>query len=105
MIYFKRLARLVNMIKRFKIILISVLLLASEAFAISPDLEKEIYIGCYGNSKIYLGAKKAKKYCLCTIGELNKRYSNEEIVLIFKKKPQEIIEATEYASTYCAKNT
>ena len=93
------------MIKKYKFLLIIILLFSSKTLAFSPEIEQEIYIGCYGNSKIYLGAKKAKKYCLCTIGELNKRYSNEEIVLIFKKKPQEIIEATEYASTYCAKNT
>ena len=101
MIYFKRLARLVNMIKRFKIILISVLLLASEAFAISPDIEKEIYIGCYGNSKIYIGPDKAKEYCLCTINKLSEKYSEEKMDLIFKKEPEEIIKATKFAATYC----
>ena len=49
------------MIKKFKIILISILLIASKTHALSPDFEKEIYIGCCGNSKIYFGAEKTKK--------------------------------------------
>ena len=93
------------MIKKFKIILISTLFLSFEGNALTPDLEREIFVGCYGNSKMYLGSKKAKKYCQCTIKKLDERYSNNEVILIFKKKPEEIVKATEYASNYCAKNT
>ena len=47
--------------------------------AFSPEYEREMYIGCYGNSKLYLGPDKAKKYCLCTINKLSERYSDQEI--------------------------
>ena len=56
-----------------------------------------MYVGCYGNSKIYLGPEKAKKYCSCTISMLSEKFSNEEIDLIFKKEEKEIIKATEFA--------
>ena len=91
------------MIKEFKIILILTLLLCSNSLAFSPEYEKQIYIGCYGNSKIYLGAEKAKSYCLCTINQLSKKYSDKEIDSIFKKKPEEIMKATEFASIHCEK--
>ena len=71
--------------------------------AFSPEQEKEMYIGCYGNSKQYLGADGAKKYCLCTINKLSEKYSNEEINLIFKKKPEEIMNATKFATIHCEK--
>ena len=63
-----------------------------------------MYIGCYGNSKVYLGGKAAKKYCLCTINKLSEKYSDEEIDLIFKKEHEEIMKATEFASIYCENN-
>ena len=67
----------------------------------SPEYEKEMYIGCYKNSKIYIGAEEANKYCLCTINTLSKKYSDEEIDIIFKKTPTQIMEATEFASIHC----
>jgi hypothetical protein len=63
-----------------------------------------MYIGCYSNSKTYIGADGAKKYCLCTITVLSKKYSNDEIDLIFKKTPEEIMKATEFASIQCENN-
>ena len=102
---FKKLERLVNTIKKYKnIIYILALLISTKSLAFSPEYEKEMYIGCYGNSKIYLGPEGAKKYCLCTINKLSNRYSNEEINLIFKKNPEEIMKATDFASIECAKN-
>ena len=92
-----------NMIKKFRFLLIFIYLSVSNATAFSPDYEKEMYIGCYGNSKIYLGPVKAKKYCSCTISMLSEKFSNEEIDLIFKKEEKEIIKATEFASKYCEK--
>ena len=78
------------MIKKFKIILVVNFLFCSSVLALSPEYEKQMYIGCYGNSKIYLGAEKAKIYCLCTINSLSEKYSDTEINAIFKKKPEEI---------------
>ena len=72
--------------------------------AFSPEYEKEMYLGCYANSKIYLGADGAKKYCLCTINMLSDKFSDAEIDLIFKKKPEEIIKTTEFASIHCENN-
>ncbi len=103
MLYFKKLVKLVNTIKKFKILLIVKLFLSSGALAFSPQYEQEMYIGCYGNSKLYLGPDRAKKYCLCTINKLSEKYSDEEIDLIFKKKPEEIMKATEFASIHCEK--
>ena len=92
-----------NTIKKFKFLLIFFLSISSKSLAFSPEYEREMYIGCYGNSKVYLGADEAKKYCLCTINKLSERYSDEEIDLIFKKKPVEIMKATEFASIHCEK--
>ena len=60
-----------------------------------------MYIGCYSNSKMYIGPDGAKKYCSCTINKLSQKYTDKEIDLIFKKKPEEIIKATEFASIHC----
>tara|TARA_B100000795_G_C22758508_1_gene422556 strand:+ start:117 stop:395 length:279 start_codon:yes stop_codon:yes gene_type:complete len=91
------------MIKKFKISLVIITLLSSKSIAFSPEYEKEMYLGCYTNSKIYLGSEGAKKYCLCTINMLSDKFSNKEIDLIFKKKPEDIIKATEFAAINCEK--
>ena len=91
------------MIKKFKISLVIITLLSSKSIAFSPEYEKEMYIGCYTNSKLYLGSEGAKKYCLCIIDMLSDKFSNEEIDLIFKKKPEDIIKTTEFAAINCEK--
>jgi len=63
-----------------------------------------MYIGCYGNSKQYLGAEGAKNYCLCTINKLSERFLDDEIDLIFNKTPEEITKATEFATIHCEEN-
>ena len=67
MILLQKTGKLVNMTKKFKIIVVVNFLFYSSVLAFSPEYEKQMYIGCYGNSKVYLGAEKAKSYCLCTI--------------------------------------
>jgi len=89
------------MIKRFKALLIFILLFSSNSFAFNPEYEKQMYIGCYSNSKMYIGPDGAKKYCSCTINKLSQKYTDKEIDLIFKKKPEAIIKATEFASIHC----
>ena len=101
MVCYKKLERLVNTIKKFKTLLIFVVLFYSKSYAFTPEYEKEIYIGCYANSKQYLGPEKAKDYCLCTINKLSDKYSEVEMDLIFKKKPKDIIKATEFAAIHC----
>ena len=39
----------------------------STAFALSPENEKQMYLGCYMDSKQYIGPERAKEYCSCTI--------------------------------------
>ena len=91
------------MIKKFKFLLIIILFFSSKSLAFSPEYEREMYIGCYSNSKMYLGSERAKKYCLCTINKLSDKFSDKEIDLIFKKKPEEILKETEFASIHCEK--
>ena len=104
MYYFKKLEKLVNTIKKFKFLLLFISLFSSKGLAFSPEYEREMYIGCFSNSKTYIGANGAKKYCLCTINRLSAKFSDEEIDLIFKKTPEEITKATEFAAIYCEKN-
>ena len=92
------------MIKKYKYLLIFVLLFISKTHALSPEYEKQLYIGCYGNSKTYIGPDGAKIYCTCTVDKLSKKFSDEEIDLIFKQKPEDIMKATEFAATECENN-
>ena len=71
--------------------------------AISKQSEQQMYIGCYQNSKQYLGTDNAKTYCLCTINKLSEKFSNEELDNVFKQKPEQIIKDTQFASKYCEK--
>ena len=92
------------MIKKYKLILIFYLLIGSKSHALSPEYEKELYIGCYTNSKQYLGTDGSKIYCTCTVDKLSEKFSNEEIDQIFKMKPEEIMNATEFATIECENN-
>ena len=98
------------MIKRFRIIkilniVVIGLFLNPVVLALSPENEKQLYLGCYTNSKQYLGAKKAKEYCLCTIQMLSGKYTDKEIDNIFMQEPEEIVKKTEFASLHCQKTT
>ena len=101
MIYFKKLEKLVNMIKKYSLILILFLLIPIKSYAFSKQNEQQMYIGCYQNSKQYLGADKAKTYCQCTVNKLSKKFSDEELDRVFKQKPEDIIKDTEFASKFC----
>ena len=76
----------------------------SNAHAFNVKNEKQMYIGCYQNSKQYLGADKAKSYCQCTVDELSKKFSDDELDAVFKQKPEEIYRDTEFASKFCENN-
>ena len=92
------------MIKKFNIFFIFFIFFASKALSFSPEIEQQIYIGCYGSSKQYIGPEKAKSYCLCTLKKLNEKFTDDQINEIFKQKPEDIIESTKFASLYCEKN-
>tara|TARA_Y100000996_G_C22267029_1_gene538360 strand:- start:310 stop:525 length:216 start_codon:yes stop_codon:yes gene_type:complete len=67
----------------------------------SLEYEKQLYLGCYPDTKKYIGAKKAQEYCNCTVKLLSERYSDKEVDIIFKKNQKEIVKATEFAIKYC----
>ena len=90
-----------NMIKKYSLILIVFLLIPLKSYAFSEQNERQMYIGCYQNSKQYLGADKAKTYCQCTVNKLSKEFSDNELDRIFKQKPEDIIKETEFASKFC----
>ena len=98
-----------NTIKKFKqktslSCLILILLISSNSFALSPEYQKQLQIGCYSNSKQYIGAKRAKEYCTCTIQMLSRKYNDKEIDKIFKEEPEIIKKKTHFASIHCEKN-
>ena len=91
------------MINKYTFIIIFFLLFISKSHALSPEYEKELYIGCYTNSKQYLGTDGAKIYCTCTIDKLSEKFSDEEIDEVFSKEPDEIQQLTEFATLACEK--
>ena len=92
-------------IKGVKFIIITSLLylIFFESYAFNQQNEQQMYIGCYQNSKQYLGAEKAKNYCKCTVKKLSKRFSDDDLDAVFNQKPEEIIEDTKFASEFCEK--
>ena len=101
MVYFKKLEKLVNMIKKFSLIFLLFLLVPLKSYAFSEQNKQQMYIGCYQNSKQYLGAEKAKTYCQCTVNKLSEKFSDDELDRVFKQKPEDIIKDTEFASKFC----
>ena len=75
----------------------------SNAYAFNEKNEKQMYIGCYQNSKQYLGAEKAKTYCLCTVKKLSEKFSDEQLEIVFSQTPEKIIEDTSFASKFYEK--
>ena len=101
MICSKKLEKLVNMIKKFSLIFLLFLLIPLKSYAFSEQNEQQMYIGCYQNSKQYLGAEKSKTYCQCTVNKLSEKFSDDELDRVFKQKPEDIIKDTEFASKFC----
>ena len=91
------------MIKKYSLILILFSLIPLKSYAFSEQNEQQMYIGCYQNSKQYLGANKAKLYCKCTVKRLSEKFSDEELDAVFKQKPEDIYKDTEFASKFCEK--
>ena len=88
---------------KYSIIIIFFLLFTSKSHALSPEYEKELYIGCYTNSKTYLGANGAKIYCQCTIDKLSTKFNDEQMDEVFSKEPDEIMQLTAFATEECEK--
>ena len=102
--FYKKQAMLDNMIKKYKYLLILILLFSSKSHALSPQYEKELYIGCYTNSKQYLGNENAKIYCQCTIDKLSAKFNDKQIDEVFSKTPEEIMELTAFVTEECENN-
>ena len=103
MVCFKKLEKLVNMIKKYRLIILLLFLTPLSSYGFNEKNEREIYIGCYQNSKQYLGAEKAKTYCLCTVKKLSEKFSDDELDSVFNQKPEQIIKDTQFASEFCEK--
>ena len=73
------------MIKKSNLIIILFLIIPLKSFALSEQNEKQLYLGCYQNSKQYIGAEKAKNYCQCTVKKLSEKFSDEELDIVFAK--------------------
>ena len=104
MIYFKKLEKLVNMIKKYKVVFFLFILTTSNAHTFNEKNKQQMYIGCYQNSKQYLGSEKAKTYCLCTVKKLSEKFSDDQLEVVFSQKPEKIIKDTSFASKFCEKN-
>ncbi len=91
------------MIKKSNLIIVIFLLIPLKSYSINEQNEQQMFIGCYQNSKQYLGADKAKTYCRCTIDKLSEKFSDEELDSVFKQKPEDIIKDTQFASEFCEK--
>ena len=89
------------MIKKYSLFLILLLLIPLKSYAFSEQNEQQMYIGCYQNSKRYLGADKAKAYCQCTVNKLSEKFSDDELDRVFNQKPENIVKDTEFASKFC----
>ena len=89
------------MIKKFNLIFLLFLLVPLKSYAFSEQNKQQMYIGCYQNSKQYLGAEKSKTYCQCTVNKLSEKFSDDELDRVFKQKPEDIIKDTEFASKFC----
>jgi hypothetical protein len=89
------------MIKKFSLIFLLFLIVTLKSYAFSEQNKQQMYIGCYQNSKQYLGAEKAKTYCQCTVNKLSEKFSDDELDRVFKQKPEDIIKDTEFASKFC----
>ncbi|WP_435164624.1 hypothetical protein [Candidatus Pelagibacter bacterium nBUS_28] len=91
------------MIKKYSLILILFLIIPFKSHTFSEQNRQQMYIGCYQNSKQYLGADKAKAYCKCTVNKLSERFSDDELDNVFNQKPEQIIKDTQFASKFCEK--
>ena len=89
------------MIKRYKFILLIFFLTTSNTHAFNEKNEQQMYIGCYQNSKQYLGSKKAKTYCSCTVRKLSEKFSDQEMDSISAESGEKQLEAFDFASKLC----
>ena len=92
------------MIKKYKYLLIFILLFNSKSHSLSPEYEEELYVGCFKKSIAYIGLDRAKIYCTCTVDKLSEKFNDEQIDEVFKKTPEEIQQLTAFATIECEGN-
>jgi hypothetical protein len=78
------------MIKKYKYLLIFILLFSSKSHALSSEYEVELYVGCFKKSIAYTELDQAKFCCTCTVDKLSEKFSDEEMDEVFSKEPDEI---------------
>ena len=80
------------------------LLFCNNSFAMSEIYKKKFYNGCYPDSKKYLGADRAREYCICTIEMLSKKYTDKNMDNISKQNEEYQLKAFSFASIHCSNN-
>ena len=103
MTLYKKLAKLVNMIKKYRYLLIFILLFSSKGNTLSPPYEKELFKGCYINSAMSLGVNAAKRNCNCIVNTISKNYTDKELKNAFKTKHELTKREIEFIEIECAK--
>ena len=93
--------KLVNMTKKYRYLLIFILLFSSKGNTLSPLYEKELFKGCYINSAITIGANAAKRVCNCVVDNISKNYTDKELKNAFKTKPKLTREEIEFIEIEC----
>ena len=91
------------MIKKYKYLLIFILIFTPKSHALSPEYEEELYVGCFKKSIAYIRLEQAKIYCTCTVNKLSEKFRDEKIDEVFSKEPDEILQLTEFATVECKK--
>ena len=85
MIYFKKLEKLENTTKKYKLV------------PTSPTSSSPNFCVFHYNFDIN------KSHCKCTVKKLSERFSDDDLDAVFNQKPEEIIKDTKFASEFCEK--
>ena len=91
------------MTKKYRYLLIFILLFSSKGNTLSPLYEKELFKECYSNRKTFMGSIKAKIICNCTIEKLSEKYTDNQINENFQKKPDSLESDIQFTAIECVK--
>ncbi len=86
-----------------KLLAITVLgmLFCNTSFAISPEMEKIVYDGCYPGVKSKLGSKNAEVYCGCFVELVSQKWSDQEFDVITSQSDAYQRQSMQFAVDFC----
>ena len=87
--------------KKLLAITILGMLFCNTSFAISPEMEKIVYDGCYPGVKSKLGSKNAEVYCGCFVAMTSQKWSDQEFDIITSQSEEKQIKSMKFAVDYC----